>query len=70
MVEDLLLMLSTAMQGYWVKCNLNQMPDAHIRRTLPGWTCLRELDLGADVTNAQKKQRYQLCEIRLALSDL
>lgn len=34
----------------------------------PGWTCLRELVLGADVTNAQKEQRYQSCEIRLALS--
>ena len=29
-VEDLLLMLSTAMQGYWVECNQNQMPDSHI----------------------------------------
>lgn len=34
----------------------------------PGWTCLCELVLGVDVTNAQKKQKYQVCEIRLALS--
>jgi hypothetical protein len=34
----------------------------------PRWTCLRELVLVADVTNAQKKQRYQTCKIRLALS--